>query len=293
MTNKMNRVVKSAWGMMIFGVLMISWNSASAMTNKIVLFRKGVAPSEISKFMKQHRKKYKKRYNAAFAKRCQFMNGAILRVPDTVSSAELAADNMVMSVEDDQIVKLQVVSIAADGGAADGGAADGGATSFITPIADMPSEDYRPWSIAKLHGQLYDPWTYMDSYDQSILPDSVQSARGPVKIAIFDTGVNYGNECLNGVVRGGINLINPPGDIPMEEYLETDGDIPEDDNGHGTHVTGLIAGQNIGLGTDFHLYAVKILDQNATGNLSSIIMALQWAIDHEINVVNMSIGLPR
>jgi subtilisin family serine protease len=66
--------------------------------------------------------------------------------------------------------------------------------------------------------------------------------------------------------------------------------IPGDDNGHGTHVAGTITSKNLGVASGAELYAVKILDSNAEGDLSTLLMALQWAIDNKMDVANMSIG---
>ena len=68
-----------------------------------------------------------------------------------------------------------------------------------------------------------------------------------------------------------------------------------DDNGHGTHVAGILAAEHngylvVGVAPAVDLYALKILDASGQGDVSNLILALQWAVDHGINVANMSLG---
>jgi subtilisin family serine protease len=82
---------------------------------------------------------------------------------------------------------------------------------------------------------------------------------------------------VNGV-KGGIDLINFTEGIPM------------DDNGHGTHVAGTLGGRDLGIAPGTHLYAVKVLNGNAEGDVSTLIMAFQWAIDNDMDAISMSIA---
>ena len=83
-------------------------------------------------------------------------------------------------------------------------------------------------------------------------------------------------------IKGGYNAINP---------LKS----ANDDNGHGTHVAGIIAAENnsvgvIGAGPQIDLYAVKVLSRNGSGYLSDVIEGIDWAIANGIQVINMSLG---
>src|SRR5262249_19329195 len=77
--------------------------------------------------------------------------------------------------------------------------------------------------------------------------------------------------------------------------------LPYDDNGHGTHVAGIIAGngydsrgERSGIAPKGSLISLKVRDQNGQGSVSSIIAALGWvaanATTYNIRVVNMSVG---
>ncbi|MFL5770340.1 MAG: S8 family serine peptidase, partial [Chloroflexota bacterium] len=114
-----------------------------------------------------------------------------------------------------------------------------------------------------------------------------------VKVAIIDTGIDY--------------IHDDPDDTPYvvdpeflhnykggHDFVNNDDD-PMDDNGHGTHVAGILAAEKndylvVGAAPDADLYALKILDANGNGDESNLILALQWAVAHDIDVVNMSLG---
>lgn len=74
-----------------------------------------------------------------------------------------------------------------------------------------------------------------------------------------------------------------------------------DDNGHGTHVCGIISGnghrsngQYRGIAVESHLIVCKILDSAGNGSISTILKAIRWVITHKetynIRILNISIG---
>jgi serine protease AprX len=76
---------------------------------------------------------------------------------------------------------------------------------------------------------------------------------------------------------------------------------PYDDNGHGTHVAGIIAGNGknsigarAGIAPSTHLVGLKVLDDRGRGVISDVIAALDWAIANKtlynIRVINLSVG---
>src|SRR5205085_11345604 len=70
---------------------------------------------------------------------------------------------------------------------------------------------------------------------------------------------------------------------------------PDDEESHGTHVTGTIAQQtNNGLGVTGLAYGVKImplrvLDSQGNGDGADIARAIRYAVKHHAKVVNMSV----
>jgi subtilisin family serine protease len=108
------------------------------------------------------------------------------------------------------------------------------------------------------------------------------STGDPVKVGVIDTGIDLKHPDLQANIKGGYNAINP---------LKS----PNDDNGHGTHVAGIIAALNntigvIGVGPNIDLYAIKVLNANGSGYLSDVIEGLDWAVANGMQVVNMSLG---
>ena len=76
---------------------------------------------------------------------------------------------------------------------------------------------------------------------------------------------------------------------------------PYDDNGHGSHVAGIIAGngydskgEKSGIAPEASIVALKVLDKDGKGSVSNIIAALNWVAlnykTYNIKVVNMSVG---
>ena len=110
----------------------------------------------------------------------------------------------------------------------------------------------------------------------------VISTGDPVKVGVIDTGIDLKHPDLQANIKGGYNAINP---------LKS----PNDDNGHGTHVAGIIAALNnsigvVGVGPNIDLYAIKVLNASGSGYLSDVIEGLDWAVTNGMQVVNMSLG---
>jgi subtilisin len=89
-----------------------------------------------------------------------------------------------------------------------------------------------------------------------------------VKVAIIDTGIDYDNPEFTGRYAGGYDFVN--GD-----------NYPIDDNGHGTHVAGIIAAADdgsgvVGVAPEAEIYALKVLDKNGSGSFFDVIAALDW-----------------
>ncbi|HZG85506.1 S8 family peptidase [Paenibacillus sp.] len=70
-----------------------------------------------------------------------------------------------------------------------------------------------------------------------------------------------------------------------------------DDNGHGTHVAGIIAAQDNGYGITgvapgVELYALKTLSADGYGYLSDTLLAIDWCVENGIDIANLSLGMP-
>jgi len=51
-----------------------------------------------------------------------------------------------------------------------------------------------------------------------------------------------------------------------------------DENGHGTHCAGTIAGKTFGVAKKASVIAVKVLNGDARGPLSSVLGGMQWGM---------------
>lgn len=78
--------------------------------------------------------------------------------------------------------------------------------------------------------------------------------------------------------------------------------FPYDDNGHGTHVAGIIAGDGYsdkkykGIAPKANIIGIKVLDKNGSGVSSDVIAGVQWAVDNKekynIKIISISLGTP-
>lgn len=104
-----------------------------------------------------------------------------------------------------------------------------------------------------------------------------------IKIAVIDTGVDFSHPDLKYSLTRGINLVHR-------------NILPYDDNGHGTHISGTIAAANsqqgmIGVAPRSVVYPVKAFDHNGSAFVSDIILAIDWCVRAEIDIINMSFGM--
>ncbi len=88
-------------------------------------------------------------------------------------------------------------------------------------------------------------------------------------VAVIDTGIDSTHPDLAGQVAGGVNIIDPQHP-----------DNWKDDEGHGTHVSGTIAGNGknggiAGVAPMAKLYAIKVLDKDGNGNYSDVIAGIE------------------
>jgi len=107
-----------------------------------------------------------------------------------------------------------------------------------------------------------------------------------VRIAVIDTGIDYNNPDLRHAYRGGYDFVNNDSD-------------PYDDNGHGTFVAGVIAGTidgkkgSLGAAPDIEIYAVKVVGADGRGSIRNVVSGIQWAIDHDVQIICMSLSIIR
>ena len=124
--------------------------------------------------------------------------------------------------------------------------------------------------------------------------DHARNAGAPggrgVVVAVLDSGVAYAN---NGPFKRAPDLYASRF-VPGYDWVDRDR-RPNDEESHGTHVTGTIAQKtNNGHGVTGLAYGVKImplrvLDRDGNGNGSDIARAVRFAVRHDADVINMSV----
>jgi thermitase len=113
-----------------------------------------------------------------------------------------------------------------------------------------------------------------------------------VRIGIVDTGVDLKHEDLAGKVVESISCVGSGGDVAKCQGSA------QDDQGHGTHVSGIAAafkdnGKGIaGVAPDAQLVVAKVMTAKGTGDGSDVTAGIKWVVDHGAKVVNLSLGDP-
>ncbi|PLS17819.1 alkaline serine protease [Bacillus sp. M6-12] len=131
------------------------------------------------------------------------------------------------------------------------------------------------------------PWSHEKLNLKSKQPSTL-SGKG-VKIAVIDSGIDFTHPDLK--IAGGKCVLDTADDpfACSNSY--------KDDNGHGTHVAGIIGAQNnsigvVGIAPNAMIYGVKALDYSGLGTTSTILAAMDWCIQNKMDIINLSLSLP-
>ncbi|KKQ16560.1 MAG: Peptidase S8/S53 [Berkelbacteria bacterium GW2011_GWA1_36_9] len=121
---------------------------------------------------------------------------------------------------------------------------------------------------------------------QANLAESTYNITGNgIGVCVLDTGINYTHPSLSNAYAGGYDFVNNDPN-------------PMDENGHGTRVTGVIASRHAaagrGIAPSSKIIAVKVLNSNALGSLSTIAAGVDWCVTNKntynISIISMSLG---
>jgi len=131
----------------------------------------------------------------------------------------------------------------------------------------------------------------------------ISTGSGDVVIAIIDTGIDNSHPDLSAniwtnPVDGSANGVDDDGngrtdDIHGWNFVSNNNNIM-DDNGHGTHVSGIAgaSGNNgrgvSGLMWQVKLMPLKILDSSGSGTVADEIAAIQYALNKRVRIINAS-----
>lgn len=103
-----------------------------------------------------------------------------------------------------------------------------------------------------------------------------------IVVAIVDTGVDLGHIDLKARLVSGVDLV--------------DGGSPQDDNGHGTFMAGIVAastgnGQGVAsVAPSAKIMPVKVLNSDGVGDPDTVAEGIRWAVSHGADVINLSLA---
>ena len=122
-------------------------------------------------------------------------------------------------------------------------------------------------------------------------------------VAVIDTGVDLDHPDLasNLVVYSDADMVEPAGTCTRSgtgknKTVTCTQDGPDDENGHGTHVAGIIAavtgnGEGVaGVAPGAKILPVRVLDAEGSGTTDQIASGIKYAADKGADVLNLSLG---
>ena len=118
-------------------------------------------------------------------------------------------------------------------------------------------EKNAPWGLARI--------SHRDSLSFGNFNKYLYSADGGegVDVYVIDTGTNIEHVDFEGRAHWGKTIPQGEEDI--------------DNNGHGTHCSGTIAGKKYGVAKKANVKAVKVLKSNGSGTMSDVVKGVEWA----------------
>jgi subtilisin family serine protease len=148
------------------------------------------------------------------------------------------------------------------------------ATAFATPTSAYAQWGYSALRLGEIHTSL--------------------TGVG-IRVAVIDSGVDRTGPELNGDGLNGTSKVLDGCDWVTSPNNTCVGTGVLDENGHGTHVAGIIAAKNDGLGVtgvapSVEILPLRVLDANGEGWLADIAAAIDYAVNNGANVINLSLG---
>jgi subtilisin family serine protease len=194
---------------------------------------------------------------AAAVKRLDLVNSIVVTVPTQAVINKLKGLHNVERIENDAIAHVVAPPVKE------------------TTIVTQPLQSV-PWGVNRIDA-----------------PKSWAASRGTgVKVAVIDTGIDKSHPDLIDSIAGGVNFVQA-GRGPR---ATVDPAAWNDDNGHGTHVSGTVAASDntigvVGVAPQARLYGVKALNSAGSGYVSDIISGIEWSVGNSMQVISMSLTL--
>lgn len=131
-------------------------------------------------------------------------------------------------------------------------------------------------------------WAIQKIQAEKAWADAGNKGSKNVIVAVIDTGVDYKHKNLAPNMVEGYDFNSNDND-PMDE---TSSQNP----GHGTHcsgiigATGVVDGGTTGISPDVSIMPLRFLGADGSGDLNNAIKAIDYAIEHKVNVISASWG---
>jgi subtilisin len=262
----MVRLVKRL-GLLALGLTLFAAPShadpSADVTRRIVVFAASVPEAQRLAIAQQS--------GATVVRELPMINAVVIEAPSSrisVSNASLGARPEVSRVDEDpKIDWLKAVDVRGTDFALPNMEAVLAPIAALKTLAARPkAADATPWGVVRV--QAPQAWA--------------ESKGAGVSVCVIDTGIDRTHPDLKANIKGGTNIVAKTDDFT-------------DDNGHGSHVSGTIAGTGavngiVGVAPKASLYGVKVLDAQGSGTFDDVIAGMQWAVDHHMQVASMSLG---
>jgi len=117
-----------------------------------------------------------------------------------------------------------------------------------------------------------------------------------VRVAVLDTGVDAAHPDIDLYTEDPLDPTYPGGWASFDAHGEQiEGSVPHDLDGHGTHVSGTVAGGNttgtsIGVAPEAELLHGQVLSSEG-GTFAQLLGGIEWALEEDADIVNLSLGI--
>lgn len=154
----------------------------------------------------------------------------------------------------------------------------------LSPIIKrkVSKSSFNTLSISNTNDPFRKEQTYLDFINISDASKNIKFTK-KINVAVIDTGVDLNHVDLKGKILKGINIIDNKLSV-------------QDDNGHGTHISGIIAANSnnregiSGICSSCYVLPIKVMGSEGYGEIKDVAEGIIWAVDNGANIINLSLG---
>lgn len=145
-------------------------------------------------------------------------------------------------------------------------------------ISDLPiaGHPHRVWGWGGIDDSSYITQIAFDQVNFGNVHESYQGNRQ--LIAVLDTGIDLKHPALMDKYERGIDLVDND-NLPNDRG-------PGNVQGHGTHISGIITY----VAPESRILPIRVLDPDGRGDIFAVATAIEWAVNHDADVINLSLG---